>query len=539
MYKNKLNNYLIFLFFIYIILSLTIYKDYGISIDEPSTRFHGLVSFNYVVGILNKFFFFNFSVNENLPNLQNYEYRDYGVFFELIAILIENIFQLKSFSDIFYLRHLITNIIYIFSALIFAKIIYKFTKNFSFSLLGSMILYTTPRIFANSFYNNKDLIFLSFFIFCIYFLFSFLKKKNNKSLVLVSLSLAILTSVRVIGIYLLILLLIFLLIEIFEKKKNRSSFIDIFKIIIFYSLFIYITWPLLWENPLDNFLYSFKNMINYPWGGSVFYLGEYHKGAYLPWHYLLVWIIASSPSGIIFIFLISFAFIFFRFIKRLFKIEERNYYNSLWKSNNELFSYLNFAIIFSPIFLVIVNSSTVYSGWRHVYFVYPSMILLVIYFFDLLSRLVFKLKYKKIINIILIFLLILNINALIKYHPYQNVYFNKFFENNANKLFEIDYWGLSNVDALKKLAEEKGNINVCNLGLMNLSLSKKMLSETSKNKIIIQGQDFEKCSHIISNNIYIHNPKFTKKYQLPDNFKMNSQIKRGNVIISEIFERQK
>ena len=58
MYKNKLNNYLIFLFFIYIILSLTIYKDYGISIDEPSTRFHGLVSFNYVVGILNKFFFF-------------------------------------------------------------------------------------------------------------------------------------------------------------------------------------------------------------------------------------------------------------------------------------------------------------------------------------------------------------------------------------------------------------------------------------------------------------------------------------------------
>ena len=188
---------------------------------------------------------------------------------------------------------------------------------------------------------------------------------------------------------------------------------------------------------------------------------------------------------------------------------------------------------------MIINSSTVYSGWRHVYFVYPSMILLVIYFLDLLNKLVFKLKFKKIINLILISLLILNIHALIKYHPYQNVYFNKFFENKANKLFEIDYWGLSNVYALKKLAEEKGDINVCNLGLMNLSLSKKMLSEASKNKIIIQGQNFEKCSHIISNNIYINNPKFTKKYQLPDNFKMNFQIKRGNVIITEIFKRQK
>jgi hypothetical protein len=60
-----------------------------------------------------------------------------------------------------------------------------------------------------------------------------------------------------------------------------------------------------------------------------------------------------------------------------------------------------------------------------------------------------------------------------------------------------------------------------------------------KNKIIIQGQNLKKCSHIISNNIYINNPKFTKKYQLPDNFKMNFQIKRGNVIITEIFKRQK
>lgn len=55
--KNKLNNYLIVLFFLYLSFSLLIYKDFGISIDEPSTRFHGLVSFNYIVELLNNFFF--------------------------------------------------------------------------------------------------------------------------------------------------------------------------------------------------------------------------------------------------------------------------------------------------------------------------------------------------------------------------------------------------------------------------------------------------------------------------------------------------
>jgi len=537
MHKNKLNNYLIILFFIYLFFSFLIYKDYGISIDEPSTRFHGLVSFNYIVGLLNKFLFFNFAINENLPNLQSYEHRDYGVFFEIIAITIERIFKLSNFSEIFYLRHLITNIFFIISSLFFAKVIFKFTKDLNFSLWGSIILYTTPRIFANSFYNNKDLIFLSFFIICIYYIFSFFKKKNTKNLVLVSLSLAILTSIRVIGIYLLILLLIFLLIEIFEKKKNKSSFFDFLKIIILYFLFIYFFWPLLWESPLNNFLYSFKNMINYPWGGSVFYLGEYHKGAYLPWHYLLVWIIASNPTGIIIIFLISFFFVAYRLVKRLLKIEEENYSNSLWKNESELFSYLNFAIIFSPIFLIIINSSTIYSGWRHVYFVYPSIILLVIYFLNLVNKSLFKLKYKNIMNIILVSFLVINLHSLIRYHPYQNVFFNKVFDNYANKLFEIDYWGLSNVDALKQLIKEEDIVNVCNLGLMDLTFSKKMLNEEESKKIMIQGQDFDKCSHIISNKIYVYNPKFTKKYQHPDNFKISKQIKRGNIVINELLER--
>ena len=73
---------------------------------------------------------------------------------------------------------------------------------------------------------------------------------------------------------------------------------------------------------------------------------------------------------------------------------------------------------------------------------------------------------------------------------------------------------------------------------MDLSSSKDMLSDDLKKKIIINGQKFQSCSHIISNNIYVYDPKFTKKYRLPDNFKINSQIKRGNIVINEILERK-
>ena len=206
------------LFFFLLIISLLIFKDFGISIDEPSTRVHGLVSFNYILSTLNNLTFFNFVETKDLPQLHEYVFRDYGVFFEIILILIKKIFKLENFNEIFYLRHFITNLFFIFSILIFAKIIFKITNDFNFSLFGCLILYTTPRIFANSFYNNKDLIFLSFFIFSIYFILTFLKKRSLKNLILATLSISILTSIRVIGVYLLFLFL-FLIIEIFEKKK--------------------------------------------------------------------------------------------------------------------------------------------------------------------------------------------------------------------------------------------------------------------------------------------------------------------------------
>ena len=60
---------------------------------------------------------------------------------------------------------------------------------------------------------------------------------------------------------------------------------------------------------------------------------------------------------------------------------------------------------------------------------------------------------------------------------------------------------------------------------MDLTSSKKMLNEEDSKKIIIQGQDFEKCSpsFLIKFIFIIQN---LQKYQYPENFKMSKQIKK-------------
>ena len=190
-------------------------------------------------------------------------------------------------------------------------------------------------------------------------------------------------------------------------------------------IFIYLSWPFLWENPISNFLYSFKNMINYPWGGSVFYL-ENTTEDHISMALSIVWIIASNPIGIVLIFLASLMFVALRFSKRLLKIEEGNYINSLWKKNTEMFLYFNLAAILIPVFLIIINSSTIYNGWRHLYFIYPSMIILVTYFLFFLNKVIYKQKFKKLFYFFLLVLVTINLYSLVKYHPYQNVYFINF-----------------------------------------------------------------------------------------------------------------
>ena len=59
---HKHKYFSIIIFIIPFLISVNIYKDYGISIDEESTRYHGLVSLNYII----EFFNFNFDPLENI-----------------------------------------------------------------------------------------------------------------------------------------------------------------------------------------------------------------------------------------------------------------------------------------------------------------------------------------------------------------------------------------------------------------------------------------------------------------------------------------
>ena len=69
---------LIFIFLLLATLSLNIYKDYGISLDEEITRNNGLVSIKYIVELFFPQYASNFELIQNIvPPLQIHKLKSF------------------------------------------------------------------------------------------------------------------------------------------------------------------------------------------------------------------------------------------------------------------------------------------------------------------------------------------------------------------------------------------------------------------------------------------------------------------------------
>ena len=546
---SKYSNYLIFIFFFtFLIIGISIFRSFGISIDEPFHRTSGY----FWLYVIIKDLFFSSDYLIYLKNLLDGmewskdffagNYQTYGPIFDLLSAVLEQSVGINSDKDAFELKHLLTFLFFFVSGIYFFALLNQRYYNKLFSIFLVFIYFSSPRIFAESFYNSKDITFMSFCVFSIFHYFSSFKKNNFKHLIFFSLFAALATQIRIMGILLIIFYILFFFWDTLEDRKYlKKNYLSSLITIISYFTFLYIFWPFLWGNPISNLIETFFTFSNYNWGLKVFYLGNYINADDLPWHYALVWIIITTPITYIIFFFIGFFYVLKIFFKNINSLELSEN-NKLWNDENQKKDFFMIFFFLSPIISVILFSSTLYGGWRHLYFIYPSLIYLVgsgIYYFYFVIKRYIPLK----IIIILFFLVFLhNSYNLIKYHPYQNIYFNSLIKNKASKYFEIDYWGLANHEAIEFIINDSNKDNLSSVTIRTasftpLSYSTKILNIKSNN-LIFQGTTHSNPQYIFTNLHYERNPKYQKKYMIPKNYKEVFSVKRAGIIINKVYKKE-
>ena len=128
-----------------------------------------------------------------------------GIVFDLPMALLELIFQVDDSRETFLLRHFANFLIFFISVYFFFKLIKNRYDSWAIGIVGALFLIISPRIFADSFYNNKDVVFMSLFIINLFTATKFLEKKNFKWAILFALTSALTINVRIFGLILPIL----------------------------------------------------------------------------------------------------------------------------------------------------------------------------------------------------------------------------------------------------------------------------------------------------------------------------------------------
>ena len=549
LFKNKNNitkNIAYLFFFIFFLVGIFTFKDYGLMGDEIFERQTGFYWLNYVL---------SFTPFDNLKNVAAIKFQEikiftlpgtednpfYGVIFSLPAAFFEVVFQIEDSKNYYHLYHFLNFGLFFIASIFFYKLLLNRFSNNNIALVGTLFFVLSPRIYASSFFNNKDLIFLSLATIALYYCFKSLEKINYKNLLIFSIFAAMCTSSRIFGVIFPISFSIFYFLSFSSNVKIIRNLKLIGFFLISYFLFLIVFWPALWSNPIENLFLSFKYFkVLDSFSIKMFFNGEYIHSDFLPYSYIFTWILITTPILYIILFLIGYFVIFRRFFLRFINIREKSYYPDLWRGTDEkkdLFVLFNLTGV---ILGLIVFSIILYTGWRQIYFLNIFIIYIATYGFYYL-QIKLKSKFNKniqygIVGIFLIFV----IYKMIIFHPYQNLYFGSLFKKNIHNKFEIDYWGLSANKFLNDvvvLEKNKYPIKIGVASFLTLERSIKILNKEEREKIIIVGQEYQNADYIYTAFISEVDINGNDKYKIPSNFTKIDEFILDGIRIYEVFKR--
>lgn len=434
---------LLIFFGLMLALGLTTYKDYGISWDESPQRDIGKANVKYLGQTVAPFLLTpEVSKYENLKEIKD---KDYGPPFEIVALLTEIAFNIKSEDQVYLLRHVLIFLVFAVGAFGLFLIASRRYQNFWAGLLAVTFLTLSPRIYADAFYNSKDIVFMATFILALNTLLIFSKKPTIKNTIAHAFFLGLAIDTRISGLILLpaSILMYFWRAQSIPHIKKISFSATLVGLAAFFTVAM---WPWLWHKPLSHFMQALGGMSKFRLNIDMLFNGEIIQSTNLPWYYVIEWIGITTPPFYLILFFIGTLTV----LKKIFPL-------SFTLSDEQKQDILFLALFALPILLVILLNSTLYNGWRHLYFTYPLIILISLNGWETIWRskiLLSARNTKAVLLAISIFSAIGSCYWMIKNHPMQNIYFNFLAGKDRHSRFDLDYWGLGNKILLEKILAE-------------------------------------------------------------------------------------
>ncbi len=433
---------------LYLLFGLFIAKDYGMSFDESYERETSLVTYNYVMRLENSNSEAVRNFAESIPPFELYpEKHGTALHFPLVAI--EHIFNFELPTQTVYLmRHIFVFLNYILAAFCFYGIIWRRFPKTYMPFLSVLLFILYPRFFAESFYNNKDILFYSWYIISVYAALHWLEKPALFKTLIAGVVLALAANTRILALSILLLAIAFYIVRaLLNKRKALEIIITPTKLLAVFLVAYTIVTPQTWKSPITGIIDIFVHFLHFaPWDGRHFYLGQWITRE-VPWHYIPVWIGITSPL----LYVVLFIFGTVAYLTGLFRNKAKLRYMLCENMYDSFFM----ALFWCTLLGFIGFGIYMYNGWRHAYSIFSSFLYISVYGLNSGSEFLrSRHKYARYIAKAAVTVSMLATTVwLVLNHPYQYVYFNFLTSQYAKENFDLDYWGVSGNSSLNYILE--------------------------------------------------------------------------------------
>ena len=427
-------------FLVLLLVGLAVFRDYGVSWDEPRQREIGGASAKYVAQTIAPWLLTK--TIEEFSDLEDFSDNDYGVAFETPAFVVEQLLGLTDTRDVFMTRHLLVFLVFMGGVFALYRLASRRFDDWRIGLLAETCLVLSPRFFAEAFYNSKDIVFMAAFVIAMDAMVAFVMRPSIGTAILTAAATAFAVDVRIMAVILVAGSSALLLAKTARRDVSIPRALTLLPVVMGLTAALVVAmFPWLWRDPLGRFVEAFQNMSHFRWEADVRYLGEDVHSTHLPWHYPLVWIAITTPLPYLVLAGVGLVSVARRTIACRFR---------LWANDAEMQDLVFLALFCAPIVAVIAMRSVLYDGWRHLYFVYPALLLVATRGWTVLWE---ASRLNSIGRVCLGTVTILSLSQTTAWmftaHPMQNVYFNALAGHDWRRTFELDYWGLGNRRAIE------------------------------------------------------------------------------------------
>jgi hypothetical protein len=388
--------------------------DFGVTWDEKSRHRYGELIWEFFRGLRAR----NTTYVEDGGHL-------YGGLFDTICAAAEKYVPVNRYV----LRHAINAAFGWAGAVYVGRLAGRLFGQWA-GVLALMLVATSPRYLADSMNNPKDLPFAAATAAALYYCSTMSPRwpyLSRSTAIKIILALAVALNIRAaallyLGYFGLLVGVLVLAERQFSWRRLADTAARVAAVTVGVLLLGTVFWPWAMASPFVRPIEALFSFANAPFAADVLFNASPVASNDLPWYYVPVWILISTPPVVL--------------IGLVLSLSVRN---REWRPR--LYALATIAIF--PVVLVIIQHSTLYDGFRHLLFIYPILVVLAAAGWAA-SLAAGRDPWARRTTAALLVVGLVNVLAFdVRAHPNQTVYFNELIggPRGAFARYDMDYWG--------------------------------------------------------------------------------------------------